>query len=176
MSLRCKRSDACSPQTAIKGDQTDLREQLAKLQEEVRRQKVRRIRKRGRSFPRHSREPPAHPRGVVLGSWSSASAQARADEAEATYRKEQQTMLAAWHDLGLKSMRERVVAAAVTESGQQQQQRPYQPQSWLSQQRARANGKGLVRSFVAFLHQPERIRGMPALLLTPSTFLLQRHA
>ncbi|GAA5881465.1 hypothetical protein JCM3774_005091 [Rhodotorula dairenensis] len=95
---------AQAKQPATNGDQTDLQEQLAKLQAEVSRQK------------------------------------ARADEAEATYRREQQTMLAAWHDLGLKTMRERVVAAA-TES--EPQQRPYQPQSWLSQQRARANGKGL---------------------------------
>ncbi|GAA5991463.1 hypothetical protein JCM10908_005715 [Rhodotorula pacifica] len=66
----------------------------------------------------------------------------KAAEAEATYRKEQQTMLAAWHDLGLKTMRERVIAAA--SSPAPTEQKPYQPQSWLSQQRARANGKGSV--------------------------------
>ena len=70
--------------------------------------------------------------------------QAKAAEAEATYRREQQTMLAAWHDLGLKTMRERVVSAAASSPSNKQQQRPYQPQSWLSQQRARVNGKGLV--------------------------------
>lgn len=59
-------------------------------------------------------------------------------------------MLAAWHDLGLKTMRERVVSAAVAANpSSEQQQRPYQPQSWLSQQRARVNGKGLVESRVS---------------------------
>lgn len=53
-------------------------------------------------------------------------------------------MLAAWHDLGLKTMREGVVSAAAASPPNEQSQRPYQPQSWLSQQRARVNGKGLV--------------------------------
>lgn len=78
--------------------------------------------------------------------------QAKAVEAEATYRREQQTMLAAWHDLGLKTMRERVVSAA-TAGPSSEQQRPYQPQSWLSQQRARVNGKGLVEFRISNLHE-----------------------
>lgn len=97
---------AKAKESVANGDETELRDQLLKLKDELARQK------------------------------------AKAVEAEATYRREQQTMLAAWHDLGLKTMRERVVSAA-TAGPSSEQQRPYQPQSWLSQQRARVNGKGL---------------------------------
>lgn len=71
-------------------------------------------------------------------------------------------MLAAWHDLGLKTMRERVVSAAASPSNEQSQ-RPYQPQSWLSQQRARVNGKGLVEFRVSFKFLGSQVYGLLAL-------------
>lgn len=69
-------------------------------------------------------------------------AQAKAADAEAAYRKDQATMLASFHDLAIKASRDRVLTRAVVSPDEAQ--RPYQPQSWLSQQRARAQGKGLV--------------------------------
>ena len=71
-------------------------------------------------------------------------------------------MLAAWHDLGLKTMRERVVSAATSPSNEQSQ-RPYQPQSWLSQQRARVNGKGLVEFRVSSEFLGSQVHGLLAL-------------
>lgn len=71
-------------------------------------------------------------------------------------------MLAAWHDLGLKTMRERVVSAAASPS-KEQSQRPYQPQSWLSQQRARVNGKGLVEFRVSSEFLGSQVDGLLAL-------------
>ncbi|GAA5909448.1 hypothetical protein JCM6882_002647 [Rhodosporidiobolus microsporus] len=69
-------------------------------------------------------------------------------ELEAYYRREQQLMLSAWHDLGMRAMRERVAAtptrgAGTAAVGPKAYQPTYQPQSWLSQQRAKAAGKGL---------------------------------
>ena len=55
-------------------------------------------------------------------------------------------MLSAWHDLGVKAMRERVGDGAASSSlSGPAGPRMYQPQSWLSLQRAKANGKGPVR-------------------------------
>ncbi|GEM12012.1 hypothetical protein Rt10032_c18g6029 [Rhodotorula toruloides] len=71
---------------------------------------------------------------------------AKSAETELIYRREQQLMLSAWHDLSMRTMRERIAASATGETGPGGQQRPYQPQSWLSQQRARVNGKGLRHS------------------------------
>ncbi|KAK4333566.1 HOOK protein-domain containing protein [Rhodotorula toruloides] len=68
---------------------------------------------------------------------------ANSAETERIYRREQQLMLSAWHDLSMRTMRERIAASATGGTGAGGQQRPYQPQSWLSQQRARVNGKGL---------------------------------
>ncbi|GAA6024350.1 hypothetical protein JCM10207_003313 [Rhodosporidiobolus poonsookiae] len=65
-------------------------------------------------------------------------------ELESYYRREQQLMLSAWHDLGMRHMRERVAAGATGGQGTAAVgPKAYQPQSWLSQQRMRANGKGL---------------------------------
>ncbi|GAA5907780.1 hypothetical protein JCM5296_004534 [Sporobolomyces johnsonii] len=61
------------------------------------------------------------------------------DEIEATYRREQQLMLSAWHDLGMKAMREGIASSSSASAPG----KPYQPQSWLSQQRQKANGRGL---------------------------------
>ncbi|ORY88555.1 HOOK protein-domain-containing protein [Leucosporidium creatinivorum] len=58
---------------------------------------------------------------------------------EARYRREQQLMLSAWHELGMRSMREGVAAAGTSGA-----RGNHQPTSWLAQQRARSNGKGLV--------------------------------
>ncbi|EGU12783.1 hypothetical protein RTG_00801 [Rhodotorula toruloides ATCC 204091] len=69
---------------------------------------------------------------------------ANSAETERIYRREQQLMLSAWHDLSMRTMRERIAASATGGTGAGGQQRPYQPQSWLSQQRARVNGKGLL--------------------------------
>ncbi|BGP29212.1 hypothetical protein JCM10296v2_000950 [Rhodotorula toruloides] len=68
---------------------------------------------------------------------------ANSAETERIYRREQQLMLSAWHDLSMRTMRERIAASATGGTGAGGQQRPYQPQSWLSQQRVRVNGKGL---------------------------------
>lgn len=62
-------------------------------------------------------------------------------DVEARYRREQQLMLSAWHELGMRSMREGVAAAGASGA------RGGQPSSWLAQQRARSNGKGLVSSY-----------------------------
>lgn len=60
-------------------------------------------------------------------------------------------MLSAWHDLGLRTMRERLADGASSSLGSSSSApKTYQPQSWLSQQRARANGRGLVRLFLSF--------------------------
>ncbi|GAA5840875.1 hypothetical protein JCM11251_007628 [Rhodosporidiobolus azoricus] len=71
-------------------------------------------------------------------------------ELEAFYRREQQLMLSAWHDLGMRAMRERVAATPTRGAGTSavgpkayQQQPAYQPHSWLNQQRAKSTGKGL---------------------------------
>lgn len=74
-------------------------------------------------------------------------AQTNNSEVEARYRREQQLMLSAWHNLGMRSMREGVAAAA---AGSQSQQ----PKSWLAQQRIRSNGKGLVRMIVVLNSSP----------------------
>jgi len=67
-------------------------------------------------------------------------------ETELTYKREHQLMLSAWHDLGVKAMRERVGDGAASSSlSGPAGPRMYQPQSWLSLQRAKANGKGPVR-------------------------------
>jgi hypothetical protein len=79
-------------------------------------------------------------------------------ELESFYRREQQLMLSAWHDLGMRAMRERVAATptrgagtagvgtkAYSTAGSVGGVGGYQPQSWLSQQRAKAAGKPLVR-------------------------------
>lgn len=66
-------------------------------------------------------------------------------EVEARYRREQQLMLSAWHELGMHRMRESVASAGAS-SGQ--------PKAWLPQQRLKANGKGLVRRLMW-----ERCRG-----------------
>ena len=67
-------------------------------------------------------------------------------------------MLSAWHDLGLRTMRERLGDGTASASSLSASAGPraYQPQSWLSQQRARANGKGPVRrlSFSSLLPPP----------------------
>ncbi|SCZ96335.1 BZ3500_MvSof-1268-A1-R1_Chr8-2g10125 [Microbotryum saponariae] len=55
-------------------------------------------------------------------------------EVEARYRREQQLMLSAWHELGMCTMREGVANAGHTKS---------QPASWMGQQRLRSNGNGL---------------------------------
>jgi hypothetical protein len=80
-------------------------------------------------------------------------------ELESYYRREQQLMLSAWHDLGMRAMRERVAATPTRGAGTAGVGTKaystagvgavggYQPQSWLSQQRAKASGKGLVRRF-----------------------------
>ncbi|BGP45203.1 hypothetical protein JCM10450v2_001020 [Rhodotorula kratochvilovae] len=67
-----------------------------------------------------------------------------AAEVEATYKREHQLMLSAWHDLGLRTMRERLADGVAGSGGGAPQSKTYQPQSWLSQQRARANGRGLI--------------------------------
>ncbi|GAA5846488.1 hypothetical protein JCM9279_006711 [Rhodotorula babjevae] len=64
-------------------------------------------------------------------------------EIELTYKREHQLMLSAWHDLGMRTMREGLGAGSAGSSlSASAGPRTYQPQSWLSQQRARANGKG----------------------------------
>ncbi|GAA5927997.1 hypothetical protein JCM10213_000945 [Rhodosporidiobolus nylandii] len=66
------------------------------------------------------------------------------DELEAYYRREQQLMLSAWHDLGMRAMRERMAATPTRGVGTAGVgAKAYQPQSWLAQQRARAAGKPL---------------------------------
>ncbi|CEQ40447.1 SPOSA6832_02062, partial [Sporobolomyces salmonicolor] len=60
-------------------------------------------------------------------------------EIEATYHREQQLMLSAWHDLGMKAMRQGIASSSSASAPG----KPYQPQSWLSQQRQKANGRGL---------------------------------
>ncbi|GAA5892296.1 hypothetical protein JCM8208_001504 [Rhodotorula glutinis] len=67
-------------------------------------------------------------------------------ELELTYKREHQLMLSAWHDLGLRTMRERLGDGTASASSLSASAGPraYQPQSWLSQQRARANGKGPI--------------------------------
>ncbi|GJN87749.1 hypothetical protein Rhopal_000704-T1 [Rhodotorula paludigena] len=100
-------------------------------------------------------------------------------EVEATYRREQQLMLSAWHDLGMRTMRERMASGASSSGGPGAAQKAYQPQSWLSQQRARANGKGLPRqSCVARCHLaisaaplPTRLAALAELVLTSTMFV-----
>ncbi|GAA6040131.1 hypothetical protein JCM8097_002041 [Rhodosporidiobolus ruineniae] len=65
-------------------------------------------------------------------------------ELESFYRREQQLMLSAWHDLGMRAMRERVAATPTRGAGTAAVgPNAYQPQSWLSQQRQKAAGRGL---------------------------------
>ncbi|GAA5953049.1 hypothetical protein JCM8115_002421 [Rhodotorula mucilaginosa] len=131
---------------ALEREKSDLLDKVQKMKEFIKQQD-----KLLRTEQAKAKEPVANADETVLRDQLSklkdelARQKAKAAEAEATYRREQQTMLAAWHDLGLKTMRERVVSAATaTSPSNEQQQRPYQPQSWLSQQRARVNGKGLL--------------------------------
>ncbi|KAM0747247.1 HOOK-domain-containing protein [Meredithblackwellia eburnea MCA 4105] len=57
---------------------------------------------------------------------------------EARYRREHQLMLSAWHAVTMQQMRETIVQSASASKSSQQ------PTSWLGQQRAKANGPGLV--------------------------------
>ncbi|GAA5856523.1 hypothetical protein JCM8547_008784 [Rhodosporidiobolus lusitaniae] len=69
-------------------------------------------------------------------------------ELESYYRREQQLMLSAWHDLGMRQMRERVAATPTRGAGTANVGiKAYQPQSWLGQQRAKAAGRGLHAKF-----------------------------
>ncbi|KAK4049671.1 hypothetical protein OIV83_003946 [Microbotryomycetes sp. JL201] len=61
-------------------------------------------------------------------------------ELEVRYRREQQLMLAAWHDVGMQHMREGVATASGRLSSSRHQA---QPTSWLAQQRARTVDKSL---------------------------------
>ncbi|KAK4056140.1 hypothetical protein OIO90_002871 [Microbotryomycetes sp. JL221] len=63
-------------------------------------------------------------------------------ELEARYRREQQLMLSAWHDLGMRNMRESISHnASLIRSNVQRDMRP--PTSWLGQQRARTIDRSL---------------------------------
>lgn len=64
------------------------------------------------------------------------------EELETWYRREQQLMLSALHDKGMQIMRASVAGASKTGLGTST---TAAPTSWLGQQRARANGSGLVR-------------------------------
>ncbi|GAA6064121.1 hypothetical protein JCM10212_004968 [Sporobolomyces blumeae] len=65
-------------------------------------------------------------------------------ELENNYRREHDLILSAWHDMSMRHLREKVVSSssAVGSTGAGGE-REYQPQSWIKQQRLRANGKGL---------------------------------
>ncbi|KAM0787021.1 hypothetical protein ACM66B_006288 [Microbotryomycetes sp. NB124-2] len=65
-------------------------------------------------------------------------------ELEARYRREQQLMLSAWHDLGMRHMREGVANEASSSRATAAQRNQLQPTSWLAQQRARTVDKSLI--------------------------------
>ncbi|GAA5984793.1 hypothetical protein JCM11641_002742 [Rhodosporidiobolus odoratus] len=88
-------------------------------------------------------------------------------ELEAFYRREQQLMLSAWHDLGMRAMRERVAATPTRGAGTSgvgtKAYQPYQGTSWLAQQRAKSTGKSLA--------PPTADDPQPPILLPPSSQL-----
>lgn len=63
-------------------------------------------------------------------------------EVESHYRREQQLMLSAWHEQGMRIMRAGVGSEKGGGGGG--------GSSWLAQQRSRSGGRGLVSSFSFF--------------------------
>jgi len=64
-------------------------------------------------------------------------------ELERNYRREHELIISAWHDIAMKQLRQQVLSTSINNGGAGGE-REYQPQSWIKQQRLRANGKPLV--------------------------------
>ncbi|GAA5841236.1 hypothetical protein JCM3766R1_001709 [Sporobolomyces carnicolor] len=69
----------------------------------------------------------------------------RASELEVNYQREHELILSAWHDNAMRHLRKQVLTSSGSgsASGSTNGEREYQPQSWIKQQRLRANGKPL---------------------------------
>lgn len=65
---------------------------------------------------------------------------------ETNYQREHELILSAWHDTSMRHLRQQVLNSSSTGSTSNGTggEREYQPQSWIKQQRLRANGKPLV--------------------------------
>ncbi|GAA5976900.1 hypothetical protein JCM5350_007285 [Sporobolomyces pararoseus] len=63
-------------------------------------------------------------------------------ELERNYRREHELILSAWHDNAMRHLRQQVLSSTNSNTTTNSE-REYQPQSWIKQQRLRANGKPL---------------------------------
>ncbi|GAA5943214.1 uncharacterized protein JCM15063_005292 [Sporobolomyces koalae] len=72
--------------------------------------------------------------------------QAMFTELELNYRREHDLIMSAWHDHAMRHLRQQVLTSANDRTGtgaSKSGEREYQPQSWIKQQRLRANGPSL---------------------------------
>lgn len=111
--------------SSLEEAEQSARSQIAHLSEELDRQKV-----------SPHRDPATSARATAD---SENGSQTNTAEVEARYRREQQLMLVAWHDLSMRLMREGVANAPANAA-----RAGAGNASWLSQQRAKAKGAGLV--------------------------------
>jgi len=116
--------------SSLEEAEQSARSQIVHLTEELDRQKV----------SRRSRAWIWAALGVVRADWD--DPQTNTAEVEARYRREQQLMLVAWHDLSMRLMREGVASAPANAA-----RAGAGNASWLSQQRAKTKGAGLVSRF-----------------------------